>query len=66
MVTAGKSREQLPQHLINQPRYMGQHPRRSRTDELRVKTQGGVLRLALGMRISTQLSLGGRVSPKPG
>jgi hypothetical protein len=48
----------VQEHLVEQPRDVGQ----VQADEMRVKTQGGIVWLALAMMVKTRLWLGGEVS----
>ena len=57
---AGPHCQQVHQHLVEQPRDL-QHVQ---ADELRVKTQQGVVWMALAVMVSTRLWLGGAVSPR--
>ena len=52
---AGQHCEQLHQHLVQQPRDLGQ----VQADELRVKKQGGIIWMAMALQVSTRLWLGG-------
>lgn len=52
---AGRQSERVQQHLVEKPRDLGQ----VQSDELRVKTQRGVVWLAMAMQVSTRLWLGG-------
>jgi len=52
---AGEQSEGVQKHLVEQPRDLGQ----VQADELRVKTQRGVVWLATAMQVSTRLWLGG-------
>ena len=56
---AGQHCQQVHQHLVAQPRDL-QHVQ---ADELRVKTQRGVVWMALAIMVSTRLWLGGALSP---
>ena len=55
---AGKHCEQVHQHLIEQPRDLGQ----VQGDEIRVKKQGGIVWMASALQVSTRLWLGGVLS----
>jgi transposase-like protein len=55
---AGQHCEQAQQQLVEQPRPLQQ----VQADEIRVKTQRGVMWMAMAMVVSTRLWLGGRVS----
>jgi transposase-like protein len=55
---SGKHCEQVHQHLVEQPRDLGQ----VQGDEIRVKVQGGIVRMAMAMQVSTRLWLGGVLS----
>ena len=55
---AGVHCEQVHQHLVEQPRDLGQ----VQADEIRVKYQGGIAWLALAMAVPTRLWLAGVVS----
>ena len=57
---AGKHCEQVHQHLIEQPRDLGQ----VQADEIRVKKQGGIVWMASALQVSTRLWLGGVLSAK--
>jgi len=52
---AGDHGEQVHDHLVQQPRDLGQ----VQLDELRVKKQGGIVWLAMALQVSTRLWLGG-------
>jgi len=56
---AGAHCEQIHQQHVLQPRDLGQ----VQADELRVKTQRGILWMALALMVSTRLWLGGVLSP---
>src|SRR5215470_294661 len=56
---AGRQSRALPEPLVEQPRDLGQ----VQADELRVKAQGGIVWMAMALRVSTRLWLGGEVSP---
>jgi len=55
---AGAHCAQLHQHLVEQPRDLGQ----VQADELRVKQQGGIVWMAAALAVSTRLWLGGVIS----
>jgi transposase-like protein len=55
---AGQHSERVHQHLVEQPRDLGQ----VQPDELRVKIQGGVVWMATAIQVATRLWLGGVVS----
>ncbi len=55
---SGKHCEQVHQHLVEQPRDLGQ----VQGDEIRVKVQGGIVWMAMAMQVSTRLWLGGVLS----
>jgi transposase-like protein len=55
---AGQQCERVQQHLVQQPRDLGQ----VQLDELRVKKQGGIVWLACALQVSTRLWLAGAVS----
>jgi len=55
---AGEHCEQIHEHLVEQPRDLGQ----VQADEIRVKHQGGIVWLAMALQVSTRLWLGGVVS----
>ncbi len=57
---AGQHCERVHVHLVEQPRDLGQ----VQADELRVKTQGGVLWVAMALQVSTRLWLGATLSPQ--
>lgn len=56
---AGQHCERVHDHLVEPPRDLGQ----VQADELRVKTQGGVLWVAMALQVSTRLWLGATLSP---
>jgi transposase-like protein len=56
---AGQHCEQVQQQLVEQPRPLQQ----VQADEIRVKTQSGVMWMAMALVVPTRLWLGGRVSP---
>jgi transposase-like protein len=55
---AGRHCQQIHEHLVEQPRDLGQ----VQADELRVKRQGGIVWIALALQVSTRLWLGGVIS----
>lgn len=57
---AGRHCQQVHEHLVEQPRDLGQ----VQADELRVKRQGGIVWMALALQVSTRLWLGGVISPQ--
>ena len=57
---AGQHCECVHQHLVQQPRDLGQ----VQADEIRVKRQGGIVWLAMAMQVSTRLWLGASLSPQ--
>src|SRR5438067_1879807 len=59
VTAAGQHAETIQQQLVEQPRDLGQ----VQADELRVKTQAGVVWMALAVQVSTRLWLGGVISP---
>ena len=54
---AGEQCERVQQHLVEQPRDLGQ----VQADEIRVKKQGGIVWMAMGLQVSARLWLGGVV-----
>ena len=58
LARAGGQGQAVQEHLVEQPRDLGQ----VQADEIRVKTQGGIVWMALAMMVSTRLWLGGEVS----
>jgi transposase-like protein len=56
---AGAHCARVQQHLVEQPRDLGQ----VQADELRVRTQGGVVWVAMALQVSTRLWLGAVSSP---
>src|SRR3989454_1675515 len=54
---AGDQGQAVQEHLVEQPRDLGQ----VQADEIRVKTQGGIVWMALAMMVSTRLWLAGEV-----
>jgi len=59
LARAGVQGQAVHEHLVEQPRDLGQ----VQADEIRVKTQGGVVWMALALMVSTRLWLAGAVSP---
>jgi transposase-like protein len=57
---AGQHCERVHQHLVEQPRDLGQ----VQADEIRVKTQGGIVWLAMALQVSTRLWLGCTLSAR--
>ena len=55
---AGHQGQAVQESLVEQPRDLGQ----VQADEMRVKTQGGIVWMALAMMVQTRLWLGGEVS----
>jgi hypothetical protein len=55
---AGRHGQAVQEHLVEQPRDLGQ----VQADEIRVKTQDGIVWMALAMIVSTRLWLAGEVS----
>lgn len=55
---AGEQCQKVHQHLVEQPRDLGQ----VQADELRVKLVGGIVWLAMALQVGTRLWLGGVVS----
>jgi transposase-like protein len=55
---SGRQGQAVHEYLVEQPRDVGQ----VQADELRVKTQGGIVWMALAMMVKTRLWLGGEVS----
>jgi transposase-like protein len=55
---SGRQGQAVQEHLVEQPRDLGQ----VQADELRVKTQGGIVWMALAIMVKTRLWLGGEVS----
>ena len=55
---AGGQGQAVQEYLVEQPRDLGQ----VQADEIRVKTQGGIVWMALAMRVRTRLWLAGEVS----
>jgi transposase-like protein len=56
---AGHHCEQIHEHLVLEPRDLGH----VQADEPRVKTQGGIVWMAMAVMVSTRLWLGGAISP---
>jgi transposase-like protein len=61
MARGGGHGQAVQEHLVEQPRDLGQ----VQADEIRVKKQGGIVWLALAMMISTRLWLAGEVREHP-
>lgn len=59
VTAAGTHAQAVQEHLVEQPQDLGQ----VQADELRIKTQGGVLWVAMALQVGTRLWLGGEVSP---
>ena len=59
LARAGVQGQAVQEHLVEQPRDLGQ----VQADEIRVKTQGGLVWMALALMVSTRLWLAGAVSP---
>ena len=57
---SGRQGQAVHEYLVEQPRDLGQVP----ADELRVKQQGGIVWMALAMRVTTCVWLGGEVSER--
>jgi transposase-like protein len=57
-VRAGRQGHAVQAHLVEEPRDLGQ----GQADEIRVKTQGGIVWMALAMMVRTRLWLAGEVS----
>jgi transposase-like protein len=57
---AGAHAQAVHEYLVEQPRDLGQ----VQADELRIKTQTGIVWLAMAIQVSTRLWLGGEVSPQ--
>jgi transposase-like protein len=55
---AGRQGQAVQEHLVEHPRDLGQ----VQADEIRVKTQGGIVWMALAMMVKTRLWLAGEVS----
>jgi transposase-like protein/IS1 family transposase len=60
LTRAGKHCEQVHEHLVQQPRDLGQ----VQADEIRAKMQKLVVWLAMALQVSTRLWLGGEVSER--
>lgn len=60
LARAGSQSQAGHEHVVEQPRDLGQ----VQADELRVKRQGGVVWLAMALRVRTRLWLGGVVSER--
>ncbi len=58
ITAAGVHCEHVQQHLVEQPRDLGQ----VQADEVRVKTQAGVVWMAMAVQVATRLWLGGVLS----
>src|SRR5687768_12092715 len=58
MARGGGQGQAVQEHLVEQPRDLGQ----VQADEIRVKKQGGMVWMALAMMVQTRLWLGGEVS----
>ncbi|MGE3537814.1 MAG: hypothetical protein AB7N91_10325 [Candidatus Tectimicrobiota bacterium] len=58
LARAGGHGQAVQEHMVEQPRALGQ----VQADEIRVKTQGRVVWMALAMMVKTRLWLGGEVS----
>ena len=58
MARAGRHGQAVQEHLVEQPRDLGQ----VQADELRVKKQGSIVWIALAMMVKTRLWLAGEVS----
>ena len=58
LARAGVQGQAVQAHLVEQPRDLGQ----VQADEIRIKTQGGLVWMALAMMIKTRLWLAGEVS----
>src|SRR5262245_38128011 len=59
LARAGAQGQAVQEHLVEQPRALGQ----VQADEIRVKTQGGLVWMALALMVSTRRWLAGAVSP---
>jgi transposase-like protein len=59
LARAGIQGQAVQEHLVEQPRDLGQ----VQADEIRVKTQGGLVWMALALMVRTRLWLAGAVSP---
>ena len=59
LARAGVHGQAVHEHLVEQPRALGQ----VQADDIRVKTQGGLVWMALALMVSTRLWLAGAVSP---
>jgi transposase-like protein len=59
LTRAGVQGQAVQAHLVEQPRDLGQ----VQADEIRIKTQGGLVWMALALMVSTRLWLAGAVSP---
>jgi transposase-like protein/IS1 family transposase len=58
LARAGGQGQAVQEHVVEQPRALGQ----VQADEIRVKTQGRIVWMALAMMVKTRLWLGGEVS----
>lgn len=59
MMRGGRQGQAVQEHLVEQPRALGQ----VQADELRIKKPGGIVWMALAMMVRTRLWLAGEVSP---
>jgi len=59
MARGGVHSQAVQEHLVEQPRTLGQ----VQADELRIKKQGGIVWMALAIMVRTRLWLAGEVSP---
>ena len=59
LARAGVHGQAVHEHLVEQPRDLGQ----VQADEIRIKTPGGLVWMALALMVSTRLWLAGAVSP---
>ena len=59
LARAGRQGQAVQEHLVGQPRALGQ----VQADEIRVKTPGGLVWMALALMVSTRLWLAGAVRP---
>jgi transposase-like protein len=57
-VRAGRQGQAVQEHLVEQPRDLGH----VQADAIRVKTQGGIVWMALAMMVQTRVGLAGEVS----
>jgi hypothetical protein len=60
LARAGVQGQAVQEHLVEHPRDLGQ----VQADEIRVKTQGGIVWMALAMMVRTRLWLAGEVSER--